>query len=277
MLAQFYNNFTVIFLIRIIMRYLTLLVLMLVILSGCKDNNSEPDPNTGKIFGTVSFLDGTPGVSAVIDLKTLPTNRHQYASADNNGNYSFEELSGGSYVLKFQSTGAEINGFEKEIKIDPAEELREDILISYSILEESLARTIDTNIVMIMFEPNSAHIGDNYDIVESLSGGYYRDTYNSATLSAELYIIPTGVQWWETDFEISAETIKNDFEYVMDIKEETFSGNHIITFEEEDIPKILSSPENGFALVRKDSLGKQLKIPCVDFSNNDFGLNIKYK
>lgn len=250
---------------------------ILALTPGCSENSSDPDPKSGRIYGVVTFLDGTPGKSALIDLKTLPINNHRVDIADENGEYSFDELYGADYVLTFQSTGSEINRFETELSLEPGEEIRKDITITYSILEESLAKSINEDVVMIMFEPNSAHIGDNFDLISYLSGGYYRDMGNIATLSAEVYLVPETIKWWETEFEITADSIRNNFEYVMDIEEETNFGNHTIRIEGKNIPLILSNPKNGFAFVKKGEDNKALKIPCVDFNNNDFGLQIHYK
>jgi hypothetical protein len=252
--------------------------LILLLLSGCSDGTSDPDPKNGRIYGVVTFLDGTPGESAVIDLKTLPINHHRTSIANANGEYSFDELYGADYVLKFQSTGSEINGFESELTLESGKELRKDITITFSILEDALAKSINNDVIMIKYEPNSAHIGDNYDLVEYLTGGFYGDFEGVATLSADVYLIPSSVAWWEIDFEITADSIRNNFESVMEIVEEEGNfGGHVIRIEGENIIKILSNPENGFAFVKKGDDNKILKIPCVDRANNDFGLQIVYK
>ena len=55
------------------------------------------------------------------------------------------------------------------------------------------------------------------------------------------------------------------------------NGKHEIRFYGNDIASILSNPTNGFIFVKKTIDDTKLKVPCVDFNNNDFGLKIRYK
>ena len=262
-------------------KHITSLAFILItglLILGCSDNSSDPDAKNGRIYGHVTFLDGSPGVSAVLDLKTLPINYHRTVIANANGEFSFDELYGADYVLKFQSTGGEINSYEKELTLEAGEELRNDVTITFSVLEEALAKTINDDVIMIKFEPNSAHIGNKHELVSYLTGGFYGDFAGVATLSADVYLVPSTFEWWETGFEISADSIRNNFEFVMELIEEPGSfGGHIVRIQGDNIVKILSNPENGFAFVKKGDENKILKIPCVDRANNDFGLQIIYK
>lgn len=112
--------------------------------------------------------------------------------------------------------------------------------------------------------------------MKELKGYYRRDILYSITLSCEVYIIPAGLNWANPGVEINAEYIRNNFEYVTEADEEYINGTHTIKFTGAQIPGILSKPVNGFAFVKKDNEDKELKIPCVDFNNNDFGLKIVY-
>ncbi|MBN1301335.1 MAG: carboxypeptidase regulatory-like domain-containing protein [Melioribacteraceae bacterium] len=251
-------------------------VISIAFFSDCKENSSEPDPKNAQIYGTVSFHDGTPASYATLDLKTLPINNHRTAVADAGGNYSFEDLFGADYILKFIG-GSEINPYEAEIELGQGKEHIENITLTINVLEETFGKNINSDVAIIMYEPNSARIGNNYHLVDYLSGSYNSDFGSTVTLSADVYLIPSSMNWQDQDFDISADSIRNNFIFIMSYEESYDYGTHTIRIEGDDIRKILSNPENGFALVKRGNQDKELKIPCVDRANNNFGLKIYYK
>lgn len=245
---------------------------------SCSDSSTNsPEEGKGKISGIVQYLDGTPGYSALIELKTLPSNSKIYDTADVNGEYKFENLKSGNYLLSFEKTGYEIKSYEKTVTLKEDEQITEDIYIVYNMLDESFAMVVDTDIVFIRFNPDAAKIGDNYEMVSHLSGYYRRDILGTSTLSSQVYIIPEGFNWTNPGVELNAQYIKDNFIFVTEVEDNFLNGTHEIRYTGDDIPKILSNPQNGFAFVRKEGIGKQIQIPCVDYNNNDFGLLIFYK
>ena len=60
-------------------------------------------------------------------------------------------------------------------------------------------------------------------------------------------------------------------------EEPVVNGRHEIKISDSNnIQSMFSNPSNGFAFVLNDTTANEIKIPCVDFSNNDFGLKIFY-
>lgn len=62
----------------------------------------------------------------------------------------------------------------------------------------------------------------------------------------------------------------------MSLTENTSNFNHSVELTGEKIEMILSNPSNGFVFIKSIHDESILKIPCVDFNNNDFGWVIEY-
>jgi hypothetical protein len=179
--------------------------------------------------------------------------------------------------LSFESTGYDINSYRVEISIGKNDSVYQDLYIVYNMLDDEKARTVNDSIVLIKYHRDGAGIGDNYQVIDNLTGYYGGDLLNSATLSCEIYELPDEFDWTDINLDLTSEFVRENYTYVTEAKDTTIFGNHQIVFEGEDIPKIFSNPTNGFVFVRKDEHNKTLKIPCVDRQNNDFGLIINYK
>jgi len=258
--------------------YYIIVVIAALLLSNCsEDGVVEPDIHSGQISGQVKFLDGSPGAFARVNLQNLSNNRTVKDTADQNGTYKFENLNAGNYKVSFESTGYDINSFRVDITLPENETIQMDLYIIYKILDDEKARTINEDIVLVKYDRYGAGIGENYDVVDNLAGYYGGDLFDNATLSCEIYELPNDFDWTETNVELTADSVRENYVYVMEIEDVLRNGNHEIVFRGEDIPKILSNPDNGFAFVKKGEENRSLKIPCVDRLNNDFGLIINYK
>lgn len=260
-----------------ILFYIIVIISVLLFSNCSEDKIVEPDIFKGDISGQVKFLDGTPGAFARVNLQSLSNNRTVIDTADQDGMYKFDELKSGDYILSFVSTGYDIHSFIVEITLQENETIYQDLYIVYKMLDDEKARTINDDIVLIKFHRDGAGIGDNYSLINNLTGYYGGDLFNNATLSCEIYELPNDFNWTETNVELTADSVRENFVYVMEIDDTTRYGNHEIVFTGEDIPKILSNPSNGFVFVNKGEEGRSLKILCVDRLNNDFGLIINYK
>ena len=78
---------------------------------------------------------------------------------------------------------------------------------------------------------------------------------------------------------MTPEYIQSNFQFLFSVNEEpVVNGRHEIKISDSNnIQSMFSNPSNGFAFVLNDTTANEIKIPCVDFSNNDFGLKIFYK
>ena len=238
---------------------------------------SEPDSENSALTGTVKFVDGSTAAMAVVQLQDLSNNRTTYATADQNGVYEFNNLKAINYLVKFKSTVYNISSFEQEVKLSSNKVVVQDIYILYNMLDDQSAVQKSDDVFLIKFQADGAKIGENYSIIENLSGAYYKDYSDLYTLSSDIYKCPENIDWSGDDSLFTVEFIKNNFEFITSIEETNFNSSHQIQFSGNDIVSILSSPSNGFAFVKKEVNNKRLRIPCIDFNNNDFGLNIKYR
>jgi hypothetical protein len=74
----------------------------------------------GKISGTVLTSDKTPAASATVQLlKATDKSLVKAAIADKNGNYVFEKIAAGNYIISFTATGFE-KQFSDPITVTPA-------------------------------------------------------------------------------------------------------------------------------------------------------------
>jgi len=244
---------------------------------GCKENSTEPVPANSTITGAVLFFDGTIGAGATVELYNIANNSRVYAKADANGMFEFPNLKASEYYIRFKSTSYNINSFEKELSLSKDEILEQNVYIIYNMVDEARAVRKNQNISLIKFQPDGAKLGSNYNLVSYLSGLFSGDVASEYTLACDIYKCPDTLDWFDADSIFTVENIKLNFEFVTSVDETITHGRHEIRFYENDIANILSNPINGFVLLNKNSDNLDLKIPCVDFNNNDFGLKINYK
>ncbi len=256
--------------------YIVLSLSIFLIISCSEDSVVEPETGTGEITGQVKFISGDAGAFARVNLQYLENNRTTIDTADQNGIYLFTDLVSGDYIVSFESTGYDIYSYRVDVSLSKNETITQDLYIVYNMLDDEKARTVNDSIVLVKYHRNGAGIGENYQVINNLTGYYGGDLLNSATLSCEIYELPVDFDWTDTNLDLTSEFVRQNYTYVTEVKDTTIFGNHQIVFEGEEIPKILSNPPNGFVFVRKDDQNRTLKIPCVDRQNNDFGLIINY-
>lgn len=252
--------------------------MVLIFTFGCKDDSATaPLQANSSITGSVLFLDGTVGAGAPVELIRISNNSREIVNADNNGVYKFTSLTAGEYRLRFKSYSYNIITFEKDLSIAENTNYVEDLYILYNMLDELKTVVKNREVFLITFQPNGAMIGDNHIYVDYFVGNYFGDYSNSLTLGSDVYKIPDLLDWFSNDSLFTPEYIRKNFEYMTSSEDFYSNGMHEIRFYGEDIIKIISNPPNGFAFVKNTDDDRELKIPCVDFNNNDFGLHIKYK
>lgn len=254
-----------------------LIVLLSVTIFGCKENVTEPEPENSVITGSVLFLDGTAGASATIELKDLSNNLRVYEIADVNGIYKFDSLRSGKYIVKFKSVSYNIITFEQELTLKNNDIYEQDVFILYNMVDDLSAVQKSNDVFLIKFQADGARIGNNYNLVNYLSGYYSGDYSNLYSMACDIYKCPDTLDWSSEDMYFEPDYIRQNFEFITSVDETFGNGRHEIRFYENDIANILSTPPNGFAFVKKNNDASELKIPCVDFNNNDFGLRINYK
>ncbi len=254
-----------------------IVLIHLLFLLSCNESSVDPDSSSATIRGSVLYLDGTVGKYAPLQLRKLSSSLLLYTSADENGLYFFDSLDAGEYNIRFGSNNADIQSFEVEVSIDEGQILDQNIFILYKKIDEFNALKKGKDVFLIKYAPEGGRIGENYQLVDYLSGTFYGDFTNAFTLSCDIYLVPEELSWEANDSLFTSEFIKQNYNYLTSIDELNSNGRHEIRFSNEDIVKILSNPLNGFLFIKKNEDEKELMIPCVDFNNNDFGLLIKYK
>jgi len=252
-------------------------LMYLLFLLGCNESSVDPDSSTASIRGSVLYLDGTAGKYAPLQLRKLSSSLLLYTSADENGLYQFDSLDAGDYNIRFGSSNADIQSFEVEVAIDEGQILDQDIFILYKKIDEFNALKKNKDVFLIKYAPEGGRIGENYQLVDYLSGTFYGDFTDAFTLSCDIYLAPEQLSWEANDSLFTSEFIKQNYTFLTSVEEFNSNGRHEIRFSNEDIVKILSNPVNGFLFINKNEDEKELMIPCVDFDNNDFGLLINYK
>lgn len=262
-------------------KYLIVLFLLLsVCFMSCKEEDPVTviqEPGNGKISGTAKFLDETPGPFAAIELKNTTNGSIVSDTCDENGNFAFDSLNAGDYYLTFKSTGPDINTTSVKVTLATDEDVKvQDITITYHQLDDFVALSKTSDIFFLKVQPHGAHIGTRYDKVNYFSGFYRNDWLKKATLTCEVYKIPEGLNW--TKSVLTVDSVRASFEFLMEIFEEPMTGNtHEMRIKDAGIPILLSDPPNGFCFIKKYADDKELKIPCMDYINNDFGFTITYK
>lgn len=259
---------------------LSIAVFSLVLISCSKDDQVITTQN-GKstITGQLKFLDNTPAASARIELKNNTSGRYIYDTCDVNGNFFFEYLYKDNYTLTFRSTSYDINTSYVSVSVNDNQNVVQDVYIRYNMLDDFATKIISDDVFLIKMQPDGAKVGNNYDLINNLSGYYRSGGSDSISLSSNVYLVPANIDWNNPGIDLTPEYIQSNFQFLFSVDEEpVVNGRHEINITDADqIQNIFSNPSNGFAFVLNDSTANEIKIPCVDFSNNDFGLKIFYK
>ena len=257
------------------------LLLISILMISCSEDNSvfTTQQGNGTITGQLKFLDNTAAAFARIELRSNTSGRYVYDTCDVNGNFFFKGLYKDTYTLTFRSTSYDINTSYVSVIVDDDQNVIQDVDIRFNMLDDFATKLVNENVFLIRMDPDGAKIGDNYDLIDNLSGYYRSGVTDSVSLSANIYLVPETLNWNDPGIDLTAEYIQSNFEFLFSIDEQTvINGRHEIKITDTaNISNIFSNPPEGFAFVLKDSLATQIKIPCVDFNNNDFGLKIFYK
>jgi hypothetical protein len=256
--------------------------LVLVLASTLLISCSEDDPllttekGNSSISGLVRFLDGSPAAFAKVEIRGTSA-RTFYDTCDINGNYSFTSLYKGDYTITFRSTSYDINNSSAALHVNENENLTQDLFVKYNMLDDFATKIINQDVFFIKMHPEGAKIGGNYSVIKNLSGYYNAGGIDSITLSADVYLVPANINWSNPGVDLNADYIRSNFQFLFSVDEDSvFNGRHEIDFFGSTVETIFSNPSNGFAFVSRDTLASEIKIPCVDFNNNDFGLRIFY-
>lgn len=246
-----------------------------VMIIGC-DSDSTTEVAQSSIHGSVSFLDGTPAANAEIRLIVIQSNQNKFTSTDENGNYSFEDLQDGTYEVSFISLSYEVNSYRSDPITLSGNNVEHDFNITYGILDELKSSVISDSVLLIQYQPDGAKIGNNYSAISSMQGFYRPAAGTNITLECDIYEMPENLNWNDAD-SLTPSYVKENFTYLMSVSETANNFYHTMEITGENIAKIFSNPVNGFVFIKKTFDEKVLKIPCVDFNNNDFGLTIEYQ
>ncbi len=251
-----------------------ILFLLGAFLFGCSED-STTESAASSINGKVQFLDGTAAANAEIRLIVVESNQNKFTNTDENGNYGFADLAPGKYEISFISPTYEINSYRSdEIELS-GDNVVHDVTITYNILDELKSKVISDSLFLIQYQPHGAKIGNNYSAVNKITGYYRPGTGVDITLSCEVYEMPASYNWNDAD-SLTPANVKENFTHLMSLTESSNNFNHSVELSGADIEKVLSNPPNGFVFVKSTDDSKILKIPCVDFNNNDFGWVIEY-
>lgn len=256
--------------------FIILLISFLIV--KCKDDSSvETVIANSSISGELKFLDNSAASFARIELKSNSSGRFIIDTCDINGRFSFAPLSAGDYTITFRSTSYDISTTYVGVNLEENQNTEKIVIIKYNMLDDFSTKTINQDAFFIKMHPDGARIGNNYSLIKNLSGYYTANGSDTLTLSADVYLIPENLNWSNPGVDITSDYIRSNFQFLFSVdEEEVINRRHQINFYNDVIPIMFSNPSNGFVFVRKDSLAKEIKIPCVDYSNNDFGLKIYY-
>ncbi len=249
-------------------------VLIAFLLFGCGED-SPTESKQASISGKVQFLDGTVAANAEIRLIIVQSNQNKFTATDENGNYSFENLSPGNYEVSFISPTYEINSYRSDEINLSGSNIVHDIIITYHILDELKSKVVSDSVFLIQYQPDGAKIGNNFSAVSKMTGYYRPGAGVEITFDCDVYEMPASYSWNDAD-SLSPAFVKQNFTFLMSLADSSSGFFHSVELTGEKIEKILSNPPNGFVFIKSTSDSKVLKIPCVDFNNNDFGWVIEY-
>jgi hypothetical protein len=256
------------------------LVLCSLLLISCSEDDSVTPTQNGNstITGQLKFLDDTPAANARIELSSNTSGRYVYDTCDILGNFFFDSLYKDNYTLTFRSASYDIYTSYVPVSVNEDQDIVQDVYIRYNMLDDFVTKIISDSVFLIKMHPDGAKIGNNYDLINNLSGFYRSGGPDSISLSANVYLVPTNIDWNNPGIDLTLEYIQSNFQFLFSVDEEpVVNGRHEIKISDtNNIQSMFSNPLNGFAFVLNDSSANEIKIPCVDFSNNDFGLKIFY-
>jgi len=256
---------------------------VLIVLSffSCTKDDSVSVLPTGNsnLSGQLKFLDESPASYARIEIKSNSSGRFVYDTSDVNGNFFFESLYKDEYTLTFRSTSYDISTSYVNVNVEEDQNVIQDVYIKFNMLDDFSTKLISDSVFFIKMHPDGAKIGNNFNLINNLSGYYRASGTDLISLSSNVYLIPDIINWNNPNTELTPEYISSNFQFLFSVDEQPVTGGrHEIRITDRSlIEEIFSNPSNGFAFVLKDSLANKIKIPCVDFNNNDFGLRIFYK
>jgi len=256
------------------------LILFSLLIISCSEDDSITPIQSGNstITGQLKFLDETPAANARIELSSNTSGRYVYDTCDILGNFFFDSLYKDNYTLTFRSTSYDIYTSYVSVSVDEDQDIIQDVYIRYNMLDDFSTKIISDSVFFIKMQPDGAKIGNNYDLINNLSGYYRSGSSDSMSLSANIYLVPEGVNWNDPGIDLTPTYIQSNFQFLFSVNEEpVVNGRHEIKISDSNnIQSMFSNPSNGFAFVLNDTTANEIKIPCVDFSNNDFGLKIFY-
>lgn len=258
-----------------------LVVVISVILISCSKEDAVTTTQSGNstISGQAKFLDDSPASFAKIELKSNTSGRYIYDTCDVNGKFFFEFLYKDNYTLTFRSTSYDIYTSYVSVSVAEDQNIVQDVYIRYNMLDDFATRIVSDSVFLIKMNPDGAKVGNKLDQINNLSGYYRSSGADSISLSAKIYLVPASVDWNNSGAYLTPEYIQANFDFLFSVNQESVvNGRHEIKISDANqIQNIFSNPSNGFAFVLNDSSASKIKIPCVDFANNDFGLKIFYK
>lgn len=250
------------------------LTLFVVAFIGCSEESST-EVSKSSIFGRVTFLDGSSAGNAQIRLIVTESNQNKFTNTDQNGNYRFDDLAGGNYEIGFTSLSYDINSYRSEEISLSGNNVEHNFNITYNMLDELKVLVVNDSLFFIQFQPEGARIGNNTMAVSKLLGYYRPNAETNITLECDVYEVPNDVVWEESTW-LTPKYVRENFVHSMSLTETASNFNYSVEISGENIARIVSNPSNGFVFIKKSNDDKVLKVPCVDFNNNDFGFRIQY-
>jgi hypothetical protein len=253
---------------------IVLLLLFILVFVSCSEESST-ETSKASISGNVTFLDGTATANAQIRLIVTQSNQNKFTNTDQNGNYKFNDLAEGKYEIGFTSLSYDINSYRSEEIALSGNNVEHNFNITYNMLDELKVMVVSDSLFFIQFQPEGARIGSNTGAVSKLLGYYRPNAGSSITLECDIYEVPNEIVWEDATW-LTPKYVSENFAYSMSLTETASNFNHSLEISGENLEKILSNPSNGFVFIKKIADDKILKVPCVDFNNNDFGFRIQY-
>ena len=171
--------------------YVVVLVMIsIAVLTNCKkDDSVSVIPATSSITGTLKFLDGSPASFARIELTSNLSGRSIYDTCDVDGKFLFSSITTGAYTITFRSSSYDINNSYVSVHVDENQNLTQDVLIRYNMLDDFATKVISPDIFFIRMQPDGAKIGSDCSIIKNLSGYYSANGIDTLTLSADVYLV----------------------------------------------------------------------------------------
>ena len=229
------------------------LLLSSILIISCSEDNSVITTEQGNstITGQLKFLDDTPAAFARIELRSNTSGRYIYDTCDVNGNFFFDQLYNDTYTLTFRSTSYDINTSYVSVIVEDNQNVNQDVYISFNMLDDFATKIVSDDVFLIRMSPDGAKIGDNYDLIDYLSGYYRSSGTDSVSLSANIYFVPETFNWNDPGTDLTAEYIQSNFEFLFSIDEQSvINGRHEIRISDiTNIRNIFSNPPEGFAFV----------------------------